>query len=432
MPMTFSQFLLRNEYASLAEIEEASQAAVLFGGRLGTALIELGVLTPEQLDSALARHHGLPEIPKEWLAHPDAGARAALHLDLMKRHRAFPLSFEKRTLHVGMVDPRDQEVLDDLAFASGCVIVPYALAEFRFALLMQRVYGIAPSTRFKNLLVEGARARAMRGRERRQEQLDAKREKAAEAFELGPLAADIELSDGESFFAAATEVPRPQSAKPSPSAASAGEAGAGASPEIDGEPPDHGTSVPPASLESLERILAESTDRAEVIEASAALAARFAEIVALFVIRDEVAAGLAGRRAGQPLDIESTLIPLAPHSALAACIAAKQPVRVLPRKKLDQLLAKALRGGEQSELAVFPVAIGERVVNLLVAQPAVGALGVTAEAALRALAPQIGAAYERLIRVQKQQAQAAPAPESAKKAAIGALSLERRLVRVRR
>ena len=115
---TFSHFLLQNELASVAEIEEASQATVLYGGRLGTSLLELGILAPDQLDHALARYHALPPIPPEWLDRPDAGARAALHLDLIKRHRAFPLFFEKRSLHVGMVDPRNEEVLDQLATAA--------------------------------------------------------------------------------------------------------------------------------------------------------------------------------------------------------------------------------------------------------------------------------------------------------------------------
>ena len=75
-------------------------------------------------------------------------------------------------------------------------------------------------------------------------------------------------------------------------------------------------------------------------------------------------------------------------------------------------------------------------------QPARGALGATAAAALGALAPQIGAAYERLIRVQKQKAQAgadsgpppaSPAPAAAsapKRAAIGALPLQKRVVKL--
>ncbi len=76
--------------------------------------------------------------------------------------------------------------------------------------------------------------------------------------------------------------------------------------------------------------------------------------------------------------------------------------------------------------------IGERVVNLLVAQPQSGVLAATAHAALEALAPQLGAAYERLIREQKQKARATASvePKPVRKAAIGALPLQKRIVRV--
>ena len=442
MLTTFSQYLLQHDLVSHAELEEASQATVLFGGRLGTALIELGVLSPDQLDAALARHHGLPEIPREWLARPDAGARAALHVDLIKRHRTFPLNFEKRSLHVGLVDPRNEEVLDNLAFASGCLVVPYALAEFRFVQLMQRVFAMAPSTRFKNLLDEGNRARVMRGREEQRKRIAEERLLAADALEIGPLAADLDLSESNVFFVGDASAPR-SLAPASAAAERPAETSLASGPpplarpvlEIDDLPLQLDRRVAQPDLEALERTIAKSEDRAKVIEASLALARRFAEVAALFVIRSGVAAGLSAQRGEEALDIDAALFPLASESALAACYASQQPFRTLPSSGLDNLLARALRSNEQTELAVFPISIGGRVVNLLVAQAQSGALGATANAALEALAPQIGSAYERLIRDQKQKAQTQPAaaPSAAKptlKASIGALPLVKRVVRV--
>jgi len=454
---TFTQFLLQNDLASMQELEEASQATVLYGGRVGTALIELGLLTPEQLDSALANHHGLPEIPREWLERPDAGARAALHLDLIKRHRAFPLNFEKRSLHVGMVDPQNEAVLDDLAFASGCLIVPYALAEFRFVQLMQRVYGIAPSNRFKNLLDEGKRARAMRAREEQRAVGRARRKaEVEENLAFGPLAADLSAPADESAFVVANPTPLAATAKTSapappveatapfaaqPPAAPAAAAARAPEPaiEIDAKPHVADRRAPPPTLEQLEATVKESGDRAAVIEAALALGARFAEVVALFVVRDGVAAGLEGARAGTPLELDATLIPLAGEHALASCYGSREPLRTKPAAALDKLLAKALRSGEATEICVFPVRIGDRVVNLLVAQPREGALAASAFAAFSVLSTQLADAYGRLIRESKQKAMA-PAPAATEKpaparapqtrASIGALPLQKRVVKV--
>jgi hypothetical protein len=462
---TFTQFLLQSGHASLAEIEEASQATVLYGGRLGTALIELGILTPEQLDQALARYHDLQEIPREWLERPDAAARAALHVDLIKRHRAFPLFFEKRSLHVGMVDPRDELVLDNLAFASGCLIVPYALAEFRFAQLMQRVFAVAPSARFRTLLDEGSRARAMRGREEQRRKANEERAKKLDVLEIGPLAADVDLADANAFFAVETEkapalaplgartptaAPAPL-AKPTRSAPvrapaprpTPSSAAPQATAEMDDQPILLDRRAPQPTLASLERTLLGCEDRTQVIDTGIALAGRFAEVAALFVIRDGMAAGLAAQRGGAALDIDATLLPLAADSILARCYASREVQRALPASSLDKLIAKALGSGESTEIAVFAISIGGRVVNLLVAQPVEGALGPVATGALNALASQLGAAYERLIRVQKQKAQplapgalgrevsqpGAKSPAATARAAIGALPLQKRVVK---
>ncbi len=456
---SFTQFLLQNDYASLSELEEASQASVLYGGRLGTAMIELGLLSPEQLDTALARHLGLPEIPTAWLAKPDAAARAALHIDLVKRHRAFPLQFEKRTLHVGLLDPRDDAVLDELAFASGCLIAPYVLAEFRFVQLMQRVYSIAPSSRFKTLLDEGARALARRLRAAQRKSIEDERARVIPELEIGPLAADVELSQSDAFFRVAEPIAVPAPVAPAapvsartpavaalaaPTAkASAPAAAKEPALEIDDDEPilldRRAPTLPQASIAALEGVLAESPDRSCVIDASVELASRFAEAAALFVIRDGVAAGLGALRGGKPLEVDATVIPLAADNALAACVANRQQVRTNPSTALDKLLAKALRSGEHTQLAVYPIQIGERVVNLLVAQAQHGALGATADAALAALARLIGGAYERLIREHKQRTiplpPASPAVATAREAApkataaIGALPLLKRVVR---
>lgn len=460
MAATFASFLLGHDLVTAAELEEAAQATVLYGGRLGTALLELGFLAPAELDSALSRFMDLPPIPKEWLAKPDAAARTALHVDLVKRHRAFPLLFEKRTLHVGMVDPRDQTVLGALAFASGCLIAPHALPEFRFVQLMQRVYGVTPSARFRTLLEENQRARMMRKRARAREVQAPKRAPEEDELAIGPLLPDHELTDEASFQLAPATSPKPPIAEAQVEAGSSRPAAASLAPavqapepelEVDDTPAPLAAAPralvtdanpmreePPPTLAALEKLVAESTERSEVIDASLALAARFAEAAAIFVIREDVAVGLCATRAGEPLGVESTQLRLSGDGLAALCARERKAACGPPTAGLDKRLAKALRAGEGGALGVFPVVIGERVVNLIVVECASAAFPKLAEAALGALARLLGGAYERLIRIQKQKsgtaaAPPAPAPEEAPAAmtgTLGALPLRKRVVRV--
>ena len=64
---SFAAFLVGQGYMTASELEEVTQATVLFGGRVGTAAVEAGLMTPDELDHALAEHLDLPEVPKEWL-----------------------------------------------------------------------------------------------------------------------------------------------------------------------------------------------------------------------------------------------------------------------------------------------------------------------------------------------------------------------------
>jgi hypothetical protein len=402
---SFAAFLVGRDYLTASELEEVTQAVVLYGGRLGTAVVEAGLMTPDELDHALAQHLELPEIPKEWLRKPDPGARAALHPDLVKRHRAFPLHFEKRTLHVGLVDPRDSAVLDALAFASGCLIAPYPLSELRFAALMRRVYGVEPSPRFAALLDVGQLARAQRQRAAQRDSRRRAQEEAPRELVLGPLAADLDLVD-EATFVATSEL------RPAPPRGAAAEEPWELPQDTDlqqaSEPPRrpapaHAAATAAAELRRAEQALASAGRRDELIDAALALASRFAELAALFVVRDGMAAGLRALRAGEPLEVESIVAPLAGEGLLCEVARTGQPAQRAPASALDKLVAKALRCEAGAELAAFPITIGGRVVNVLVAHAVTGALPVTAAAALRALAQLLGASYERMIRSFKQQ-----------------------------
>jgi hypothetical protein len=388
---TFGAFLVSHRYLDAAELEEVTQATVLRGGRLGTAVVEGGLLTPEQLDEALAAHHGLPPIPKVWFTHLEAAARARLTVDLIQRRQAFPLRLEKRTLHVGMVDPRNDAVIEEIAFASGCKIAVYALSELRFVELMQRAFGVKPPPRFAALLDTKQLGRIAK---RRADQLAARKRVlgsaapgasapgASAAATIGPLDEDMDLVDERTFARMlaqqAAELP---SFAPDPSGA--------------------------AALQHHESVLRDTRDRNAVVDATLALAGAFVELAALFVMRDGVAAGLSATRGGQRFGIESILAPLSGGSLLAEAVRRRGAVRGVPEANLDRMLARALRCGPNAELAVFPVVIGDRVAQLILAQGGAG-LAETGIAALAALTPLVAAAYQRLIRGHQQGAGLSP------------------------
>jgi hypothetical protein len=67
------------------QLQEAIQHQVLYGGRLGTNLHELGFLTEQRLQEALSRAHGVPT-PGVGLLDRDPEAVALVPKALAARH----------------------------------------------------------------------------------------------------------------------------------------------------------------------------------------------------------------------------------------------------------------------------------------------------------------------------------------------------------
>jgi len=443
---TFGRFLVDVGVISGADLEDATQAMVLFGGRLGTSLIETGLMDVRTLEVQLGRYHGLPTAPDEWLEAPQADAKAALASELVLEHSAIPLKLERRTLHVAMLDPLDMEATEALAFASGFAIAPHPVAECRYVHLLQAGYGVRPSVRFLNLMRSDEPAMELlvphdsRGtRVRRQRGDDVQtgghagagpsgpgREGAGrEVFGIEPIAADVELLDEATFdqiqahaaaAAATLEAPPSPGAPAAPAAPEIWELSAE---DILGDPPPSAADDTPPSAEpppaprpspadvaGLEAALATADDREDLIDAAVGIASAVSEAVALFVVRGDSATGARAWRRGTWLPFSSGVtIPLGGENLLARTARESTAcrIRALHATPLDAQLGRALGAdGDEGELMAFPVLLGGRVVNILVAGAGAAPVSALAATALGALAPRIAAAYERLILARKQ------------------------------
>ena len=82
---TFGRYLLERGVLGRAQLEDATQVMVIFGGRLGTILVEAGLLGVEEVEAHLSRHLGVPSAPPDRLLRPDP---AALRRERTPRLRA--------------------------------------------------------------------------------------------------------------------------------------------------------------------------------------------------------------------------------------------------------------------------------------------------------------------------------------------------------
>jgi hypothetical protein len=399
---TFGHYLVEQGVITKEQFAEATQSRVVFGGRLGTNLAELGYLRIEDIASHLSEHLEVPLAPEEWMSHPSGAARDAIADELVEKYSVLPLHLENRTLHLAMLDPRDPVQIDEIAFATGLRIVPYVLPEVQLLALLEHHYGCRREVRYINLGREaaaGLTTKAKAGAGDPNQKFPELNLAAAE--DMAPLDDSQDLIDEESF--------QSLHANTGPNASTAqAEATAGRAPEVpEMDLAELERSAPPAeaapelvedSIAALESALVVSRDRDAVSEIALRIARHYTEAAAIFIVRGGIISGFRGDGVAISEQIAGILLPVESDCTITAPATTRAPFHGRPPESgLDATLLSNLQRPDAREVTVFPILIRDQVVNLLYTDNGQNPLGETSFAALGALAKLIARAYERLI-----------------------------------
>ena len=134
------------------ELEQALRAQIVWGGRLGTNLIELGFIDLDELSRVLGKQRGLPAALAHHFDKADANLQAQLPAELAEKHLVVPLlRLADDQIALAGMDPLDGEALAEISAALG--VAPGALvcsvaAEQRMRYQLERVYNIKRSARY--------------------------------------------------------------------------------------------------------------------------------------------------------------------------------------------------------------------------------------------------------------------------------------------
>lgn len=149
--MKLGTLLLRNAAIGLSQLEAALRNQVLYGGRLGTNLVELGFIDLELLSTYLSDLTGFPIATPTLLDDVDPKLLDQLGADEAHRLRAVPLGFlgtGTDTIAIAMVDPTDVAAIDELARHFGAKVTPYVVPELRALYYLERHFGLPRRARF--------------------------------------------------------------------------------------------------------------------------------------------------------------------------------------------------------------------------------------------------------------------------------------------
>jgi type IV pilus assembly protein PilB len=108
--------------------------------RLGHVLIDLGFTNADAVLGALSLQLGVPSTRLHGYG-VDAHAIRAVPEKLARKHTAVPLHKVGQVLQIALAVPNDLQALDDLRFASGCQIQTFVALEDEIAAAVDRFYG---------------------------------------------------------------------------------------------------------------------------------------------------------------------------------------------------------------------------------------------------------------------------------------------------
>ncbi|MGC4113373.1 MAG: general secretion pathway protein GspE [Myxococcales bacterium] len=134
--MLIGEILIQSGVLRQDQLDEALEAQVLHGGRIGTNLVELGHATEEQLARALGAQHRVVCAFGEIVPSPEA--LASVSPTVCDDKDLLPARIDGHKLYLLVLDPDDIEARDQVAVATGLRVMPVVVCEFRMAQLLRR------------------------------------------------------------------------------------------------------------------------------------------------------------------------------------------------------------------------------------------------------------------------------------------------------
>lgn len=365
--MKLGTLLLRNAAIGLSQLESALRNQVVYGGRLGTNLVELGFIDLEILSGYLGEMTGVPVATPSMLDGADPDLVAKLGGEEAHRLRAVPMTRHPGgAVSVAMVDPSDTAGTEQLATQLGGPVAAHVVPELRALYYLEKHYGLSRRARFlraaRPVLDTDVTVPINHADDRRRSQ-----------------------PAGMAMPPAFTLEPRRRRTSSQAPFMRAGEA------------------MAIAYGEACERIDAAS-DRDQIADAFIDYAKGRCDALVVFLIRDGNAMGWRGyvAGAGPSKPLEELSLPLGGVSALQAAHDAGEPFVGAPpsaARPIESQLWQVLRATpEPVEVVVVPVMVKDRCVNLVYAHVLGLAPGKAMVDELCDLARRAQTSYARLIR----------------------------------
>jgi hypothetical protein len=150
--MKLGEALVKEGLITRQQLELSLQRQVQFGGRIGTNLVEMRVLSEDELTKFLSKYFRMPAVLSEMIAAIDQETIGSISKEIVDKYRILPFKKERNRLHAAVLNPKNMKEIDELRFVTGFDIVPYVITELRLLYAIEKYYGIKRELRFISVI----------------------------------------------------------------------------------------------------------------------------------------------------------------------------------------------------------------------------------------------------------------------------------------
>ena len=139
MSAKLGEILVRENLVTPQQLREALDYQRTSGGRLGSNLVKLGMISDDVITAVLSRQYGVPSINLD-LFHIEDEVIKLISQEVALKYTVLPISKVGATLTLAMADPTNVFAMDDIKFMTGLNVEPVIASEASIQMAIGKYY----------------------------------------------------------------------------------------------------------------------------------------------------------------------------------------------------------------------------------------------------------------------------------------------------
>src|SRR4029453_3310416 len=139
MSAKLGEILVRENLGTPQQLREALDYQRTSGGRLGSNLVKLGIISDDVITAVLSRQYGVPSINIDLFQIDDEVVNL-ISQEVALKYSVLPISKVGATLTLAMADPTNVFATDDIKFMTGLNVEPVIASEASIQMAIGKYY----------------------------------------------------------------------------------------------------------------------------------------------------------------------------------------------------------------------------------------------------------------------------------------------------